>query len=111
MIGNSGRWKPTLAVVALLSSVVIACAWETTGADGAESAHSTSMRGAERHVQLLTLIKYLGEAPDFSGDKPFKALGATMHVQAICAEGHENKALSLCDRGALGLLFHTRSLL
>ena len=111
MIGISGRWKPTHAVVALLSSAVIAEAQETTGADGTESAHGASMKCTERHVQLLTLIEYLGEAPDFAGDKLFKALVATMHARAICAEGHENKALSLYDRAALDLVFHARSLL
>ena len=59
---------------------------------------------------LLTLIEYLGEAPDFAGDKLFKTLVATVHARHVCAEGHENKALSLYDRALLDLVFPVNSL-
>jgi hypothetical protein len=98
----------TLAVVALLASVVITFAQETT--TGARPAQRISAICADRHVQLVTLIEDLGEHPKFAGDKLFKALLATMHAHDVCAERNEYEALSLYDRAVLDLVFPVGSL-
>jgi hypothetical protein len=110
MIGILSQWKPALTIMALLSSAVIAGAQETTNTEGTRPAQGTSMECADRHVQLLTLIEYLGEAPDFAGDKLFKTLVASMRARDVCAEGQETKALSLYDRAVLDLVFPVGSL-
>jgi hypothetical protein len=109
MIGIASQSKLTLSVLALLSSVVISLAQETIRPDGARSAHRISLTCANRHVQLLTLIEDLGEAPNFAGDKLFKALVATLQASDVCASGNEHQALSLYDRAALDLVFSVAS--
>jgi hypothetical protein len=110
MIGILSQWKPALTTMVLLSSVVIAGAQETTNAEETKPAQGASMECADRHVQLLTLIEYLGEAPDFAGDKLFKTLVASIQARDVCAEGQETKALSLYDRAVLDLVFPVGSL-
>jgi len=99
----------TLAVVALLASVVITFAQETL-TDGARPTQRISTICADRHVQLVTLIEDLDEHPKFAGDKLFKALLAMMHAHDVCAGGSEYEALSLYDRAVLDLVFPVGSL-
>ena len=99
------RWKSKLATVALLSSVAIAGAQETANAEGTRPAQGPSMTMRRSPRSASHLIDYLGEAPDFAGDKLFKTLLATMHARDVCAQGRESAALSLYDRAVLDLVF------
>lgn len=110
MIGTSSQWRPTLATVALLSSIAIAGAPQMANADGARPAQGPSMICAGRDADLLILIEYLGEAPNFAGDKLFKVQLAMMDARDVCTQGHESTALSLYDRAVLDLVFHVGSL-
>ena len=110
MIGILSQWRPTLATVALVSWAVIAGAQATANADATRPAQGISMTCTGRHADLLTLVEYLGEAPDFAGDKLFKVHLAMMHARDVCAQGRESTALSLYDRAVVDLVFHASSL-
>jgi hypothetical protein len=104
MIGISNKLRPTLAVVALLSSVAISFAQEyPTQTDAKGATRSTSATCWERHWQVWTLIEDLGELPEFQDHRLSEALLRAMHAHNICSAGRETEALSIYADIAHGL--------
>jgi hypothetical protein len=94
MIGISNKLRPMLAVVALLSSVAISFAQESS---------TRTDTCWKRHWTVWTLIEDLGELPSFQDHRLSEALLRSMQAHNLCREGRETAALAIYDDIVRGL--------